>query len=128
MRNITVLDLQLRLGRVFPSIKPLHFRVIKLLSLPCSLFSLTPYSAVGRTRVVIQSKTRCSNHCLLIGFIILTRDLRWVRISWLRSAAMKTVILMRSLPPSHTKTPFFFFRCLCICITHCSFHSLSGST
>lgn len=38
--------------------------------------------------VVIQSQTGCSNHRLLIGFIILPRDLRWEKISWSRSTAL----------------------------------------
>lgn len=48
----------------------------------------------GRGRVVIQSQAGCSNHRLLIGFIILTQDLRWERISWPRRAAL----------PSHVHT------------------------
>lgn len=43
---------------------------------------------------MIQSQAGCSNHRLLIGFIILTQDLRWERISWPRRAAL----------PSHVHT------------------------
>lgn len=50
-------------------------------------------AAVG---VAIQSQAGCSNHRLLIGFIIRTEDLRWGRISWPRSVALKAVIPMRT--------------------------------
>lgn len=43
-------------------------------------------------RVVIQSQAGCSNHRLLIGFIILTQDLRWDRISWPRRATLPSHI------------------------------------
>lgn len=52
-----------------------------------SPLSLSLCRAHGSGWVVIQSQAGCSNHCLLIGFIILTQDLRWERISWPRRAA-----------------------------------------
>lgn len=74
------------------------------LSLRLVLFFSQSFSlqrADGSGLVVIQSQAGCSNHRLLIGFIILTQDLRWERISWPRSAALKAVILMHTRTCTH---------------------------
>lgn len=94
------------------------------LRLVVSSLTLSLCGADGGGWVVIQSQAGCSNHPLLIGFIILTQDLRWERISWPRSAALKAVILMHPrthTPVHHTQT---FFLSLCIYITLLDFTSL----
>lgn len=90
-----------------PSDDSLYLCLFSFLSFfPCvSFFSpaiLSLCRADGSGWVVIQSQAGCSNHRLLIGFIILTQDLRWERISWPRSAALKAAILMHTLMHPHT--------------------------
>lgn len=79
-----------------------------------SHLTLSLYRSDGGSRVAIQSQACGSNHLLLIGFIILSEDLRWRGVSWPSSAALMAVILA---PPPPT-TPAYISRHAHACTPH----------
>lgn len=96
------------------------------LLLSSSARSFSPFEELmAGSWVVIQSQTGCSNHRLLIGFIILTRDLRWEKNQLVkkRCAAIKlhvgTLTHAQTHGNTHThtygRTPSFLVQILSAC-------------